>query len=61
MLPDGQNLIVKNCQIFDGFTEDLFEGDIRIDAGRITKIDKNIQANLPTLDVQGSVRGSRAD
>lgn len=55
MLPNGQNLIVKNCQIFDGFSEDLFEGDIRIDAGRITEIDKNISANLPTLDVKGSV------
>ena len=49
------SLIIRNALIFDGTHEDLVEGDIRIDLGRIVEIGSVPRTDLPTLDAVGSV------
>lgn len=49
------SLIIRNALVFDGTHEDLVEGDIRIEAGRIVEIGPIPRPDLPTLDAAGSV------
>lgn len=51
----GESLLVTNALIFDGVSDDLTEGDIRIEAGRIVEIGPNLHGNGRAVDVRGSV------
>jgi len=48
-------MTIKNAQIFDGVSEQLLEGDIRIEDGRIVEIGAKVNADLPIIDAKGSV------
>jgi imidazolonepropionase-like amidohydrolase len=47
------DITLKNLQIFDGYSENLIEGDIRIVGGVIEEIGKNLQDSGITLDLRG--------
>jgi imidazolonepropionase-like amidohydrolase len=51
----GKSITIKNAQIFDGVSEQLLEGDIRIEDGRIVEIGARVNADLPIVDAKGSV------
>lgn len=55
MSPPLGSLIVRNAVVFDGIHEDLVEGDIRMEAGRIVEIAPIRRPRLPVLDAAGSV------
>lgn len=51
----GKSITIKNALIFDGVSEELVEGDIRVQDGRIAELGTKVNANLPILDAKGSV------
>lgn len=51
----GKFMTIKNALIFDGVSEQLVEGDIRIHDGRIVEVGTKVNADLPIVDAQGSV------
>jgi imidazolonepropionase-like amidohydrolase len=51
----GKFITIKNALIFDGVSEQLVEGDIRIHDGRIVEVGTKVNADLPIVDAKGSV------
>jgi len=51
----GKFITIKNALIFDGVSEQLVEGDIRIHDGRIVEVGTKVDADLPIVDAKGSV------
>lgn len=51
----GKFITIKNALIFDGVSEQLVEGDIRIHNGRIVEVGTKVNADLPIVDAKGSV------
>ena len=47
------DITLKNLQIFDGFSENLIDGDIRIVDGVIKEIGKNLKDSGNTVDLRG--------
>jgi imidazolonepropionase-like amidohydrolase len=47
------DITLKNLQIFDGFSENLIDGDIRIVDGIIKEIGKNLKDSGNTVDLRG--------
>ena len=47
------NLTIKNVSIFDGESEELFEGDIQIVDGTISEIGKNLSTSDQVMDAKG--------
>lgn len=48
-------LIIRDALVFDGWNEDLVEGDIRIEAGQVVSVGREPRPDLPILDAAGSV------
>jgi imidazolonepropionase-like amidohydrolase len=55
MSPAEGSLVIRNALVFDGMSEELVPGDIRIDAGRIVEIGAVASQDCPSLDAAGSV------
>jgi len=51
----GKFITIKNALIFDGVSDQLVEGDIRIHDGRIVEVGSKVNADLPIVDAKGSV------
>jgi hypothetical protein len=47
------DITLKNLEIFDGFSENLIDGDIRIVDGVIKEIGKNLKDSENTVDLRG--------
>jgi len=47
------DITLKNLQMFDGFSENLIDGDIRIVDGVIKEIGKNLKDSGNTVDLRG--------
>ena len=55
MSPAEGSLVIRNALVFDGMSEELVPGSIRIDAGRIVEIGAVASQDCPSLDAAGSV------
>lgn len=53
MRQDVGNLIINNAKIFDGASPHLLHGSIRIQEGRITRIEPGPQTGTDCIDAQG--------
>ena len=51
----GKSITIKNALIFDGVSEQIVEGDIRIHDSRIVEVGAKVNADLPIVDAKGSV------